>query len=250
MNRLTNRLACLCALITCLSNVSGAPLITGGAASTGADTAQAYTHRTPSPGGTGKVYLGREISQVMGHRGAAWLERPERAASEQPDLLVKNLPLRPNDVFADIGAGTGYFTFRVSPRIPEGKVLAVDIQPEMLAIIEQRKQETGAQNVVLILGSPEDPHLPEASVDLALMVDAYHEFSHPREMMDAIVKALKPGGLVVLVEYRAEDPNVRRKPLHKMTEAQVRRELAAAGLRWRETRDFLRLQHFMVFVKP
>ncbi len=166
------------------------------------------------------------------------------------DLLVKNLPLRPSDVFADIGAGTGYFTFRVSPLIPAGKVLAVDIQPEMLAIIEQRKQDTGAQNVFSILGSPENPHLPEASVDVALMVDAYHEFSHPREMMDAIVKALKPGGLVVLVEYRAEDPNVRRKPLHKMTEDQVRRELAAAGLRWRETRDFLRQQHFMVFVKP
>ncbi len=250
MNRLTSRLGCFCALITFLSSVTGAPQISGGPTSTGADTAQAYTHRTPSPDGTGKVYLGREISQVMGHRGAAWLERPGRAASEQPGLLVKNLPLRPNDVFADIGAGTGYFTFRVSPLVPEGKVLAVDIQPEMLAIIEQRKQETGTQNVVPILGSPEDPHLPEASVDVALMVDAYHEFSHPREMMVAIVKALKPGGLVVLVEYRAEDPSVRRKPLHKMTEAQVRRELAAAGLRWRETRDFLRQQHFMVFVKP
>ena len=183
MKQLTSRLVYLCALFTLPSSAPGPTLVSGEPASTGAGTAQIYTHRTPSPGGTGKVYLGREISQVMGHRGAAWLDRPGRAASEQPDQLVKNLPLRPGDVFADIGAGTGYFTFRVSPRIPEGKVLAVDIQPEMLAIIEERVQRAGVGNVVLVLGSPNDPNIPDATVDMALMVDAYHEFSHPWEMM-------------------------------------------------------------------
>ncbi len=214
------------------------------------DTSQVYTYRQPSRDGIGKVYMGREISRVMGHRGAAWLERPTRQAEEQPDLLVRNLPLEPTDVVADIGAGTGYFTFRISPLVPQGKCLAVDIQPEMLAVIRQRMEERGMPNVVPVLGTITDPNLPEAGVDLVLMVDAYHEFSHPREMMEAVVKALKPGGLVVLVEYRGEDPSVRRSRLHKMTQAQARREMAAVGLRWRETRGVLPQQHFMIFVKP
>jgi SAM-dependent methyltransferase len=214
------------------------------------DTSQVYTYRQPSLDGIGKVYMGREISQVMGHQGAAWLERPTRQAEEQPDLLVRNLPLEPTDVVADIGAGTGYFAFRISPLVPQGKCLAVDIQPEMLAVIRRRMEERGVPNVVPVLGSITDPNLPEAGVDLVLIVDAYHEFSHPREMMEAIVKALKPGGLVVLVEFRGEDPSVRRKPLHKMTQGQARREMAAVGLRWRETRDILPQQHFMIFVKP
>ena len=214
------------------------------------DTSQVYTYRQPSRDGIGKVYMGREISRVMGHRGAAWLERPIRQAEEQPDLLVRNLPLEPTDVVADIGAGTGYFAFRINPLVPQGKCLAVDIQPEMLAVIRRRMEERGVPNVVPVLGSITDPNLPEAGVDLVLMVDAYHEFSHPREMMEAIVKAVKPGGLVVLVEYRGEDPGVRRNRLHKMTRAQARREMAAVGLRWRETRDILPQQHFMIFVKP
>ncbi|UCH64293.1 MAG: class I SAM-dependent methyltransferase [Fidelibacterota bacterium] len=214
------------------------------------DTSQVYTYRQPSQSGTGKVYMSREISGVMNHRSAAWLERPARQAEEQPDLLIKNLPLEPTDVVADIGAGIGFLTFRISPLVPLGKCLAVDIQPEMLAVISQRIEEEGIQNVVPVLGSIIDPNLPEAGVDLVLMVDAYHEFSHPREMMEAIVMALKPGGMVVLVEFRGEDPNVRRYPLHKMTEAQARREMAAVGLRWHETRDILPQQHFMIFVRP
>ena len=214
------------------------------------DTSQVYTNRQPSRDGIGKVYMGREISRVMGHRGAEWLERPTRQAEEQPDLLVRNLPLEPTDVVADIGAGTGYFAFLINPLVPQGKCLAVDIQPEMLTVIRQRMEERGVPNVVPVLGSITDPNLPEGGVDLVLMVDAYHEFSHPREMMEAIVKALKPGGLVVLVEFRGEDPGVRRNPLHKMTQAQARREMAAVGLRWRETRDILPQQHFMIFVKP
>jgi len=214
------------------------------------DTSQVYTYRQASRDGIGKVYMGREISRVMGHRGAAWLERPIRQAEEQPDLLVRNLPLEPTDVVADIGAGTGYFAFRINPLVPQGKCLAVDIQPEMLAVIRQRMEERGVPNVVPVLGSITDPNLPEAGVDLVMMVDAYHEFSHPREMMEAIVKALKPGGLVVLVEFRGEDPSVRRSRLHKMTQVQAHREMAAVGLRWRETRDILPQQHFMVFEKP
>ncbi|UCD37144.1 MAG: class I SAM-dependent methyltransferase [Fidelibacterota bacterium] len=216
----------------------------------GTDTSQVYTFREASPGGTGKIYLGREISRVMSHAGASWLDRPARENEEQPQLLVNNLPLRPTDVVGDIGAGTGYFSFRISPLIPQGRCLAVDVQPEMIDILRQRIDERGVRNVVPILGSPTNPNLPESGVDLALMVDAYHEFFHPREMMTAIVQALKPGGLVVLVEYRGEDRAITRHPLHKMTQDQAIREMAAVGLRWKETRDILPQQHFMVFEKP
>ncbi|MEP0548940.1 MAG: class I SAM-dependent methyltransferase [Rhodothermales bacterium] len=218
----------------------------GGAA---ADTS-VYTYQTPSRDGTGKLYLGREISHVMGHRGAAWLERAERAELERPGAVVDSLDLAPDDVVADIGAGTGYFTFRIAGRVPEGGVYAVDIQPEMLAIIDERAAREGADNVEAVQGTISDPNLPEASVDLTLIVDAYHEFSHPREMMEGIVRSLRPGGRVVLVEYRGEDPSIPIKELHKMTEAQVRLELEAVGLRHVETKDFLPRQHFLVFVKP
>ena len=209
-----------------------------------------YARIDASPDGTGKVYLGREIARVMGHRGAAWLERPGRERSELPDRVVDALALEPEDVVADIGAGTGYFSFRLAPRVPRGRVLAVDIQPEMLDQIAFRKRLSGATNVEPVLGTLTDPKLPPDAVDLALLVDAYHEFSHPREMMEGLRKALRPGGRVVLVEYRAEDPSVRIKPLHKMTEAQVRLELEAVGFAHVETLDFLPSQHFIVFEKP
>lgn len=242
-------ISCLWALFPLLISAAGPPL-PGQSAVSDPDTAQVYTYRQPSRDGSGKIYLGREISRILGHRGAAWLDRPAREAQEKPELLVSSLPLEPTDTVADIGAGTGYFTFRISPLVPKGQVLAVDIQPEMLAIIRRRMDERRVTNVTPVLGAVTDPHLPENGVDLVLMVDAYHEFSHPREMMEAVVRALKPGGLVVLIEYRGEDPGVRRKPLHKMTVAQARKELAVVGLRWRETRDILPQQHFMVFEKP
>ena len=201
------------------------------------------------PDGIGKFYLGREIAHVMGHTGAGWLERAERIAEERPDDVVKNFKLKATDVVADIGAGTGYFTFRISPLAQEGKVFAVDIQPEMLARLETRKKEMKADNVVTVQGTEQDTKLPAASVDLAFMVDAYHEFSYPREMMQSIVKALKPGGRVVLIEYRGEDPTVQIKRVHKMTVAQVRKELEAVGLKWKETKNFLPYQHFIVFEK-
>ncbi len=215
-----------------------------------ADDTQRYETVPPSRDGIGKVYMGREISHVMGHLGAAWLERPEREREERTDLLIENLPLEADDVVADIGAGTGYFSFPIASRVPAGKVYAVDIQQEMLDIIEQRKAETGVGNVDTILGTETDPELPADAVDLVLVVDAYHEFSHPREMGEAIANALKPGGRLVLIEYRGEDPRVPIKPLHKMTVAQARKEMSAVGLEWERNADFLPQQHFLVFRKP
>ena len=214
------------------------------------DSDDGYDYGTASRDGIGKFYFGREISQVMGHRGAGWLERPQRERQERTDLLIERLPLEPDDVVADIGAGTGYFTLPVARRVPEGRVYAVDIQPEMLAIIQRRVREAALDNVLTVLGSETGPRLPAGEVDLAFIVDAYHEFSHPREMGEALLRALRPGGRLVLIEYRGEDPGVPIKPLHKMTEAQTRREIEALGLVWRETGDYLPQQHVLVFEKP
>lgn len=199
--------------------------------------------------GIGKFYMGREIAKVMGHQVAGWLERPTRGFEERPRLVVEALNLQPNDVVADIGAGTGYFSFRIAPLVPEGKVLAVDIQPEMIDILESLKQEKNITNVEPILGSETSPNLADKRINLALMVDAYHEFAYPFEMMSEIVKALKPGGRVVLVEYRGENPFIPIKSLHKMTQRQVKKEMSALGMVWRETQEFLPQQHFMVFEK-
>ena len=203
-----------------------------------------------SPDGIGKFYMGREIAQVMGHIAAGWLERPTREAEEQPSKLVKALKLKPNDIVADVGAGTGFFSFRIAPQLTGGKVLAVDIQPEMLDIIKYLQKQKKITNVETVLATESNPNLPPESVDLALMVDAYHEFSYPREVMQGIVRSLKPGGRVVQVEYRAENPFVLIKPLHKMTEKQARKEMQAVGLVWRETNNVLPQQHILVFEKP
>ncbi|NJM67507.1 MAG: class I SAM-dependent methyltransferase [Acaryochloris sp. RU_4_1] len=197
--------------------------------------------------GIGKAYMGRKIAEVMGHQGAGWLERPSRASTEQPRRLVEALNLQPTDIVADVGAGTGYMSFRMAPLLPEGKVLAVDIQPEMVEILNYFKQERQVDNLDPILGSETSPNLLPNSVDLVLMVDAYHEFTYPREMMNAIVAALKPGGRVVLAEYRAENPLVMIKPLHKMTQKQVRKEMQNVGLTWTETKNVLPQQHLMFF---
>jgi precorrin-6B methylase 2 len=212
---------------------------------------QVYEYRTlHNPDGIGKFYLGREIAQVMGHEGAGWLERPSRETSEHPQQAIAALDLKPTDIVADIGAGTGYFTFRISPLVPQGKVLAVDVQPEMLELINFVKTQEKITNVEPILGTIDNPNLPASTVDLALMVDAYHEFQYPQEMMQGIVKALKPGGRVVLLEYRQENPFILIKELHKMSEKQVKKEMEAVGLKWRETQSFLPQQHFLIFEKP
>jgi ubiquinone/menaquinone biosynthesis C-methylase UbiE len=191
--------------------------------------------------------MGREIAQVMGHLGAAWLDRPEREAEESPSLLIRNLGLDPDDVVADVGAGTGYYALRIAPLVPQGKVLAVDVQPEMLQILEHKRREARLRNVQPMLGKPDDPRLPPGSVDLVLMVDVYHEFAYPREMMQGIVRALKPGGRVALVEYREEDPRMPIRPSHKMSQTQAKAEMAAAGLTWTRTLDVLPWQHLMFF---
>ena len=204
----------------------------------------------PSRDGIGKVYQGREISHVMGHQGADWLERPERQHEERPDLLIEALGIKPGQVVADIGAGSGYFTRRLAAKAGEnGKVLAVDIQPEMLSILKRNLAQEGIKNVEMILGTEKAPNLPEASVDLVLMVDVYHEFSYPHEMMTAIRKALKPGGQVVWVEYRLEDPNVPIKLLHKMSKKQVRKEASFQGFEWVRSYEALPRQHVLFYKK-
>jgi SAM-dependent methyltransferase len=199
--------------------------------------------------GIGKFYMGREISFVMGHQAAGWLNRPGRIQEEMPDEVVANMKLEPTHVVADIGAGSGYFSFRIAKLVPEGKVLAVDIQQEMLDIVEATKAKDGVTNIQGVKGEIDDPNLPMNSIDAAIMVDAYHEFSHPFEMINGIYNALRPGGRIFLLEYRAEDASVPIRPLHKMTQEQVIKEMGVFGLEWTETLDFLPWQHMMVFTK-
>ncbi|MDB2496393.1 class I SAM-dependent methyltransferase [Verrucomicrobiales bacterium] len=209
-----------------------------------------YSRKTPSRDGTGKVYMGREISQVVSQHAIGWLERRDREGEEKPSLVMDHLELPKDGVVADIGAGSGYFSFLIAPLVPEGKVIAVDIQQEMLDFVEGKKKLKKVSNVETHLGTIEDTKLTEDTVDLAVLVDAYHEFSHPREMAVSILKGLKPGGRLVLLEYRGEDPSVPIKPLHKMTVKQVRSEMEAIGFEFSEVRDFLPIQHFLVFRKP
>ena len=209
-----------------------------------------YRFHAPSRDGIGKSYFGREISQIMGHQGAAWLERRTRVVEERPDRVVDGMELALDAQVADIGAGTGYFTFRIAEAVPKGRVYAVDVQPEMLEILRKRIERRAITNVTPVLGAEDDPKLPSGRLDAVLLVDAYHEFAHPLEMMQGIRRALRPGGRVVLIEYRGEDPRVPIKPLHKMTQAQAITELEAVGLRWVETLDILPTQHFMVFENP
>ena len=206
--------------------------------------------RIHNPDGIGKYYMGREIAHYMGHQAMGWLSRPSRISEEKPDLTVENLNLKPDDVVADIGAGSGYFSSRIAQQVPEGKVYAVDIQPEMLEAIANLQKKQQIDNIETVLGAEDSPKLPPASIDLAFMVDAYHEFAYPREMMEGVVSALKPGGRVVLLEYRKENPMIMIKPLHKMTQKQVKKELKAVGLKWRSTKQFLPEQHFLEFSKP
>jgi precorrin-6B methylase 2 len=203
------------------------------------------------PNGTGKFYLGREIALVMGYQAAGWLERPERDKEEEPAKLIAALDLKPGMVVADVGAGSGFHTFLMAPRVGDkGKVLAVDIQPEMLTLIKDKAKERGVTTVEAIKGTETDPNLPANGVDLVLMVDVYHEFSHPYEMAEKMVAALKPGGRLAFVEFRAEDPAVPIKAVHKMSERQVVKEMEAfPGLRHAKTVGTLPWQHVVLFEK-
>ena len=208
-----------------------------------------YKIEQASRDGIGKFYRGREISQVMGHLGASWLERPKREQEERTDLLIKGMNLQPADHVADIGAGSGYFSFRMADLLPGGKVFAVDISPQMLGIVRARIKEKTVSNVIPIQSTITRTMLDPGTIDKALIVDAYHEFSHPMEMAQSIYQALKKEGLLILIEYRKEDPSVPIKPLHKMSEKQAIKEIEAVGFQWVKTLNILPQQHFMIFKK-
>jgi len=206
------------------------------------------TRAQHDPNGIGKFYMGREIAHVMGHQAADWLERPERQQEERPDLVVPALKLKPGDAVADIGAGTGYYTRLLAKPIgTNGVVYAVEIQQEMLDILTNKMTTEKIFNVKPVLGTVQDPKLPPSSIDLVLMVDVYHEFDFPYEMISAMCRALKPGGRIAFVEFRAEDPKVPIKEVHKMSESQVRKEMAAQPLEWVETVSGLPWQHIIMF---
>jgi SAM-dependent methyltransferase len=211
------------------------------------DTAPAYREGRGTIDGIGKFYYGREIAHVMGFEGAEWLERPSREQEERTDLLIAQLNLKSGMTVADIGAGSGYLSRRMAPHVSPGKVYAVDVQPEMVAMLTKVSHEPGMSNLIPVQGALRDVGLPSSSVDLAIMVDVYHELEFPYEVMQSIVRALKPAGLVVFVEYRGEDPAVPIKTLHKMSEAQVKREMRALPLDWVRTSEVLPIQHIIVF---
>jgi ubiquinone/menaquinone biosynthesis C-methylase UbiE len=200
------------------------------------------------PDGIGKFYMGREIAQVMGHPGADWLERPEREDEENPTRLIQELDLKAGEVVADIGAGSGYISRRLARQVGQnGRVFAVDVQPEMLNLLTNRARAAGITNIAAVLGTATNVPLSRSSVDMAILVDVCHEFEFPYEMMGSICDALKPGGRVVLVEYREEDASVPIKRVHKMSEAQVKKEMAVHPLAFVETRSALPWQHVMIF---
>lgn len=208
-----------------------------------------YTHKTPHPDGTGKVYQGREIAQVMGTAGGEWLERDTRQQEENVALAISKMQLHPNSVVADIGAGTGYYSFRIAPKIPAGNVYAVEVQDEFVAALKKKAAELKLQNVTVVKGADTTPNLPAASVDLAFMVDVYHELEYPHEMLQALYNALKPDGKLLLIEYRAEDPAIPIKALHKMSVAQANKELAANGFTLYKLETALPIQHFLLYQK-
>jgi len=208
------------------------------------------TRAIHDPNGIGKFYQGREIAHVMGHLAASWLERDNREEEEKTQLLIDALKFKPGEVVADIGVGTGYHTRRIAPKtLPGGKVYAVDIQQEMLDLLTNHLARLGITNVVPALGTVTDPKLPSGAVDTILRVDVYHEFDFPFEMTEAMCRALKPGGRIVFVEFRAEDESVPIKRVHKMSEAQVQKEMALHPLVWKETLTILPWQHIIVFTK-
>ena len=215
--------------------------------------ARRYQTTTPSRDGIGKVYMGREIAGVMGWQGAAWLERDEREKEERGDLLLRELGLKPGMAVADIGAGTGYYARRIAPLVGSGGtggvVYATDVQPEMMKMLEDGAKKAGLTNIKPVLGSLQSVNLPDASVDLAIMVDVYHELEYPFEVIESLVRALKPGGRVAYVEYRLEDQRVPIKTIHKMSEAQIRKEAAAHALVWERTANTLPWQHVVIFRK-
>jgi protein-L-isoaspartate O-methyltransferase len=207
------------------------------------------TRALHDPNGIGKFFMGREIAHVMGHQAAGWLERPEREEEERTDLAVKALGLKPGDAVADIGCGTGYYASRMARIVGEkGVIYGVDIQKEMLDLMQRKMALMRITNVKSIMGAEKDPQLPAESCDAMLMVDVYHEFEFPYEMTRAMIPALKKGGRLIFIEFRGEDPKVAIKEVHKVTEAQVKKEMAVhPELEWVETKKDLPQQHIIIF---
>jgi len=208
-----------------------------------------YTYKTGDFNGIGKWYMGREIAYVMGFQGIDWLERSEREKEEDVSTLIKNMKVKSVDHIADIGAGSGYHAFKLASLVKNGLIYAVDIQSEMLNEIELKKKSNKISNIKTILGSEKGIDLPKHSLDKVLLVDVYHEFSYPFEMIKSIKDALKPNGLLFLIEYRGEDSSVPIKKIHKMTEKQSVLEMKAAGFKLKENINNLPWQHCMIFEK-
>jgi precorrin-6B methylase 2 len=208
-----------------------------------------YEFKAGSPDGIGKFYFNREIAHVMGYEGADWLERPTREQEERPDLLVKELHLTAGMTVADVGAGSGYLSKRMAAMVFPGKVLAVDVQPQMVEMLKALSGQTTSHNVVPVQASASDPNLPVNSIDLAILVDVYHELEFPQEVISHVYASLKTGGELVLVEYRGEDASVPIKALHKMTIAQVRLELRRFPLTFERADERLPIQHIIFFRK-
>jgi ubiquinone/menaquinone biosynthesis C-methylase UbiE len=208
-----------------------------------------YKIRAGDPNGINKWYMGRQIAHVMSHYGIDWLEREEREMEENTSLLLKNLAVKPGMVVADIGAGSGYHSALLSKMVGTGKVFAVDVEPEMIAYLNARIKQEKLTRIVPVLSTEQKVSLPENTIDMMLLVDVYHEFSFPYEMALSMRAALKPGGKLVLVEFRAEDPTVPIKTIHKMSEAQAIKEFKAAGFAFDKNIDNLPWQHCMVFTK-
>ena len=208
-----------------------------------------YTFKKGDINGIGKWYMGREIAYVMGYQGISWLERSEREKEENVSDLIQNMKIKSDDFIADIGAGSGYHVFKMAHLAKNGVVYAVDIQIEMLKTINKKKESNKITNVETILGSEKSIHLSKNSLDKILMVDVYHEFNFPIEMIASMKNALKPNGKLFLIEYRGEDSKVPIKKIHKMTEKQAVKEMESAGFKLKENVKNLPWQHCMIFVK-
>jgi len=210
---------------------------------------ETYTFKNGDPNGIGKWYMGREIAHVMGYQGINWLERSDREKEENTSQLLKNMNIQPGDTIADVGAGSGYHAFKMAKLATEGFIYAVDIQPEMLQAISVKQSEQQVNNIQTIQGSEKSINLDENSVSKILLVDVYHEFNFPKEMIESMHKSLTSDGKIYLIEYKAEDANIPIKEIHKMSEKQAVKEFEASGFRLEQNIENLPWQHCLIFVK-
>lgn len=224
-------------------------LILGSVTVVAQKTDSTYSFKTSSVNGTGKFYMGREIAKVMSFEGVDWLERYTRSKEENTDLAISKMPIHNKSIIADIGAGSGFYTFRLSPKVNLGKIYAIEIQDDALVYIKQKSKDLNARNVIVNKGTEKSPNLPSNSIDLAIMVDVYHELLYPKEYLQALKSALKSKGKLLLLEYKEEDPQVEIKKEHKMSVKQVEKELGANGFRLVQNGQFMPLQHFLIFEK-